>query len=319
MPRYIRSGIMSSVCFLLLGFSGPAGSQTPASSSAGGSPQGISGPDTNTVPSRTEVSTSMPPKRDIELLEFQLAEKVERKVLSGLKVLGVVLGVGIAIATFFGASIVLDYISRRVEKQVETRLADDLENYRRRLRQNLVDLEISVTEQTKMSERARVQLRELETRHEELEAVAKKSQDLHDEVENIAQRVQDAIRLTAAAQQNTEQLRDAVAESAAGRPAIFGTGFDWEGGGGRSGKNFGHTRGTLFVNLGLFMGQDKCTQVSSDPLLVTPESITTWTDTSISFQMSNEFRKRFEQEQSALQKRSPKGTSWSYEYVVEPA
>lgn len=269
--------------------------------------------------SKSIVSPQQPPL-NVELLEYKLSEKVENRVISSIKMFGILLGIVIAVATFFGASLILDYLSRRVEKQVNDRLADDLSMYRKRLQENLVELEMSVIKQKELSEHVKAEFENFKKSNIDLKNIQKQYSNLYDEVSEIREKVKKATEKTAQLSANTEQLRDAVTESAAGKPAIFGGEFSWEKGNGGhlSGTNFGSSIGQLYIKLGFSVQDDKAKGVFSEPFLIDHENIVSWTDTKIVFKSFPELQSLIKLTLAELEKKIPEGAAWDFKYIVEP-
>src|SRR5262245_51055396 len=116
-----------------------------------------------------------------ELLEYRLAERIETRVMSSLKGLAAILGIVLAVAAFFGAAIVLDYLSGRVEKQVRSRLQEEFGGYRKRLQDNLAELELSVLTQRALADRMKSEFATLQETSRDLGELKAQYSRLHAE------------------------------------------------------------------------------------------------------------------------------------------
>lgn len=228
------------------------------------------------------------------LAEYQLAERVQRRVLDELKVYGAILGVALAIVGFFGFSLILDFISRRVETKLRGEIERDVGVVRNRVQATLADLQVALVEQTKVSERAQGQLSDLQARHAELQDLGGRYETLHREVAATSARVEAAVAATVETERTTRDLQNAVADSFAGRPAIFDRRFDWSPTGGQfEGSNLGGQKGTLqiriFAQLMKRPGLVRDAVTYELPLLdVPPDYIDLWTDTKVVFRLPGE-------------------------------
>ena len=256
-----------------------------------------------------------------EFLVYKLAERIEGRVMSSLKTMGAILGIILAVAAFFGATLIIDSLSHRVEKRVASTLSNDLDIYRKRLQDNLVDLEMTASKQRSLGEATKTALVELKSGVGQLEELRTQYSRLHAEVVEIGASVKLALQETADARENTAQLRNAVAKSAAGKLAVFSNSFNWgeKGENYLNGTHFGKIPGRLFIELNSRIGRDQQSCITAKPLLIPRDSITLWSDTRITFNSTPALHTEVENTRQELHKRLPNGDHWGYEYKVEPA
>lgn len=256
-----------------------------------------------------------------EFLVYKLAERIEGRVMASLKSMGTILGIILAVAVFFGATLIIDSLSHRVEKRVASTLSNDLDVYRKRLQDNLVDLEMTASKQRSLGEATKTALVELKAGVGQLEELRNQYSRLHSEVVDIGASVKLALQETADARENTAQLRNAVAKSAAGKLAVFSNSFNWaeQGENFINGTHFGKIPGRLFIELNYRNGRDQKSGVAAKPILIPHESITLWSDTRITFNSSPKLLSEVIKVREELNTRLPNGDHWGYEYKVESA
>ncbi len=180
------------------------------------------------------------------LAEYQLADRVQDRVIKNFKVYGTILGLALAVVGFIGFAVIQDIISRRVMEVVKKDIEKDVETIRIRIQTALADLQISLAESKIIADRSHTQLEELKKSHSELEDLSSRYENLHKDVIGITERVESALAKANESERKTEGLRDAVANSLAGRPSILGYGFNGEQSGSIQGTNFGDSPGKVY-------------------------------------------------------------------------
>lgn len=259
----------------------------------------------------------------ILLDEYRLAEKVEARVLGDMKVYGAILGLALAFIGFLGFQVVVDALTRRLERTAK----EDLEAIRSRTQTALVDLELAVREGQRISAVAAEQVSTLRQRHAELEDLAAKYQDLHSQVQSIGQRVEQAATVAAESQEKVAGLSVALSNTFAGSPALFMSSFDWERGGAISGRNFGNAPGKLHLSFHSRFTPLPGASASGEkmgPIEVSGTCIEGWTDTGIIFQVPEPamdairaFRAKQEELWARIDGDRKGDRSLGYEVVVE--
>ena len=244
-----------------------------------------------------EPERSISKDADFELMEYQLADKVQDRILQRSKyVLGSFLA-GLTLLGVFGSSFLVSQISRDVQETVRTELNNDIGRLRNRLTDNLADLSVSTKDINRTSELAKSQLDAVIVEVERLDALKKDYAELLLEVESIKLASERAFNAAMQADQNTAELRSALARSDEGAPAIINS--EWEAyenglhleliNATISGKNFGDSPGRIELQVLLFE-VDYPTALSRSPwLAVDDASMRQWSDTRIELEFSDEF------------------------------
>lgn len=257
--------------------------------------------------------------------EYRLADKVEARVFGNLKVYGAILGLAVAFIGFLGFQVLVDVLTRRLEKAAK----DDLEAIRTRTQATLVELELAVREGRRISGVAAEQIETVRKRHAELEELTSKYRQLHTQVQEIGKKAEAASIVAAASQEKATSLGVALTNTFAGSPAIFETRFNWPRSGEIGGKNFGSLPGRLQITfLSQFVSAPGARPIEDrlEPISVSRESITEWGDTGIKFSMPEDaiksikdFQAQQEGNWSLLDPEQKGDRSFSYEIVVERA
>lgn len=281
----------------------------------------------STGSSSPSVLQTIPLPSDERMLldEYRLADKVESRVLSELKVYGAIFGLALAFIGFLGFQVIVDALTRRLEKTAK----DDLEAIRTRTQTALVDLELAVREGRRTSDLAATQMETLRQRHSELEDLNAKYQELYAQVQAISKRAEEASNIAAASQEKSNSLGIALSNTFAGAPAIFMSSFDWNKSGTIGGTNFGKVPGKLmltFVSRFIPLPGAQATEERMDPIEVSGNDIVQWSDTSITFNIPNDamdkinvFRSYQEGHWSKVDPERKGDRTLGYKFVVERA
>lgn len=265
------------------------------------------------------------PDDRILLDEYRLAEKVEARVLGDMKVYGAILGLALAFIGFLGFQVVVDALTRRLERTAK----EDLEAIRTRTQTALVDLELAVREGQRISAVAAEQVSTLRQRHAELEDLAAKYQDLHSQIQSIGQRVEQAATAAAESQERVADLSVALSNTFAGSPALFMSSFDWERSGAIGGGNFGNAPGKLHLSFHsrfVPLPGAPASGERMESIEISGACIEEWTDTKIRFQLPQPamdairaFRAKQEELWARIDTDRKGDRSFGYEVVVERA
>jgi hypothetical protein len=203
----------------------------------------------------------MPGKDRQLLIEYQLTEKVEDRVVKTLRLYGGILVAGLTIFGVFGLTSGVGAIGRRVANAVKKSVEADIASLRTSAQTDMtalhatvqtamVDLNVAVREARALSDRSQKQLDELASRSGQLEDLSSRYEALRREIVAVDERARQAIQETAEAVADTKNLRAAVVGSLAGRPSILSVSYGMVGGRGEiKGANFGTAKGTLRLTL----------------------------------------------------------------------
>lgn len=226
----------------------------------------------------------------LELEEFRLTEKIQSRLFSRLKVIGFAFLGGLSLLGLVGGSLIVKQISNNVSEEIRDDLDSEAQEFKERLKSNLIDLQLSATEISKLSTAAKDQLAEVQTRLDDLKSLEAQYSSLHGEVSRLRDEISRTAATVVAAEQSTLALREAVTKTAQGKPAIFGVSFSWLNRNiesSISGSNLGNKPGSVSLQLLNKVSGD--TEIASGDqkllagkkLEIDLESIVTWQDSKI--------------------------------------
>lgn len=309
----------------------PTGS-TPASSAVGITETGPGVASGASPRAEANRGTSLAAEERLKLAEYTLAEAVQERVLKSFGLYATLIAGALAFVGFFGATMLLDSISRRVEKTLKETIDKDVDAFRSRVHTTMGELQVAIAESKFLSGRSKSQLEELQAHHAELESLGARYNDLHAQIASIQTKVKDAAAAAAKSVEKTETLRDAMVRSISGSlPVVLQSGFNWEQGAGvLQGSKFGQQKGGLSVGVSAVFvaapgGEPEVTELP--PFRIKESGIRTWTDNVINFQLDpDEFKLILEFKDSIQDRwtqRDPDKTSAdrtiAYKFVIHTA
>lgn len=282
------------------------------------------------TPASTE-KTSLNDAERQELAEYRLAERVETRVVNDLRIYGAILGIALAIIGFIGFAAIRDTITRRVEKDLKNAIEKDVELFRSKIETTLVDAKVSLAETTRVGAKIQKQLEALQSKYSQLEDLSEKFKALHTDVSEMGQKVENALQVALETASKSDNLRQVVANSFAGHPAIVGGSYGWFENSPFtiSGSNFGASPGKVRVLFYAHLDTDRVGPGFSVARWKMPEieidsnRIEKWSDNEIRFRLDNDvFRKIREFQEQVTTERVARGlnpVAFGYETKVETA
>lgn len=226
-------------------------------------------------------------EESLQLTEYQLTERVERRIFDSLKSYGTILGIVIAFVGFLGIQVLIDVLTRRIEGNAKK----EVDSVREKMQAVMLDLELALRECRRTSALAEKEVETIRRQHAELEDLSDRYLQLHAKVQEVSAKSESASTIAAASQEKTDSLNVALNNTFAGDPAVFTASFDWKKRGRIGGINFGETPGKvvlLFNSRLLTRGGAQPLVEEMAPIEVNGPDIIEWSDTGISFQVPDE-------------------------------
>ncbi|MFO7965237.1 MAG: hypothetical protein R6U50_15040 [Desulfobacterales bacterium] len=147
----------------------------------------------------------------LELEEYRLAEKVEKRLLDRAKIVMLPLLAGFILLGFLGVSVLIDHISNRVSSHVNAGIEKDTNYLREQLRDKLLELEYK------------------NSNFNYLKDVEKEYGDMLTRMEAIQASLTTTKSDVETATRNTENLMAAINEITSGKPELYFADLNWNG------------------------------------------------------------------------------------------
>lgn len=276
----------------------------------------------------------------VVLAEYQLREKIEKRLWERIKLFGTIAALGLTIVGLIGFRSFVDIVAEDVKEEVKAEVFPDIKKARENLEEDFRQLtrrrgELEAHASVAGEELSRLQAgnRKLEEVSGRYETTLEKLQKIADEGERLARQyeeLQESVnmelaKLSADIRQETQNLREDVASARSlEKPTIISIGTNRESGTVTiRGANFGDDQGQVHLMMNPRIPHP---QISTRPILLSRESITTWTNDEIRLKLApvviaeiESARDLVEESQRGRQTRMSRGLLVPLLYEIETA